>query len=306
MYMISYCDIERIGTPENEGMFSINEDIIEITEKVDGGNGSIFLDESGLIHECSRHRDLTAEIDNEKTFINQRKALRAMLKDKLNPEYIYYFEWMQKHTINYCDKVPAVIGYDIRVKEGAFGKPPMFLQPEEREREFDRVGIPKINVLFRGTVKEFKEKTIDEFLKGSAYYDGDREGIVIKNYGRCNVYGRQMFGKIVNERFKETNHAKFGTLIKRDTSDTQKLFDATVTDARVEKALNKLLNEGGQLLEMKLMQFLPMAIVDDVFKEESRLICKAKVFYPDVFKKLVAEKCVMIIQNKMKEKAGLK
>lgn len=297
--MYKYCDIERLGTPENEGMLSINEDIIEISEKVDGGNGSIFLHEDGTIHECSRNRDLTAEQDNEKTFGEQRKWLREHIKDKLNPDYVYYFEWMQKHTIDYGKEIPGVIGYDIRVKEGAFGKPPMFLQPEQREREFNRIGLPTIKCLFNGTVKEFKALNVNDFLKGSAYYDGDREGIVIKNYGRCNVYGRQMFGKIVNKRFKETNHAKFGTLIKRDISDTQKLFDATVTDARIEKVLNKLLNEGGQLLEMKLMQFLPMAIVDDIFKEESRLICKSKVFYPDIFKKLVAQKCVILIQEKL-------
>ena len=81
----------------------------------------------------------------------------------------------------------------------------------------------------------FKLLNIDDFLKGSAYYDGDKEGFVLKNYGRCNVWGRQMFAKVVAERFKESNHAKFGTLIKRDTSDTQKLFDETVTDARIEK-----------------------------------------------------------------------
>jgi len=302
--MYKYVDIEKYPSPENESMLNCDTDIIEVSEKVDAGNFSLFMDETGLIHECSRNRDLTTDKD-DKTFIKHRIEMRKLLKDKLHPDYIYYMEIMQRHTINYGEKVSPVIGYDIRVKEGAFGKTPMFLQPEQREKEFDRIGIPNVHVLFRGTVKEFKEKNINDFLKDSAYYDGQKEGVVIKNYGRCNTWGRQMFGKIVNIRFKETNHAKFGTLIKKDTSDTQKIFDTTVTDARIEKAFNKLVNEGGQELGMKLMQFLPMDVVADVFKEESRTILKAKVFYPDSFKDMVAKQCVKFLNGKMMEKAKL-
>lgn len=299
--MYKYPKIERIGTPENDSMFNVGEDIVEISEKIDGGQGSIFLDEQDVVHECSHCRDLTAEGDNEKTFINQRKWLREHLIDKLNPDYVYYFEWCQKHTINYGTEMPGVIGYDIKVKEGAFGKQPMFLQPEQREKEFERIGIPRVHVLFRGTVKDFKEKNIDDFLQGSAYYDGQKEGIVCKNYGRCNTHGRQMFGKIVNEKFKETNHAKFGTLIKRDTSDTQRLFEEIITDARIEKQINKLINEGNQELSMKLMQILPVAIIEDAFKEEIRAVLKTKTIYPDEIKKLTARKCVEILKKKIME-----
>jgi len=78
--MLKYVDIERLGTEENESIFAYPDDELIIEEKIDGGNASFFI-ENGLIHMCSRSRDLVSDRD-EKTFSKERKYLYG-LKSRL-------------------------------------------------------------------------------------------------------------------------------------------------------------------------------------------------------------------------------
>lgn len=179
--MLKYIDIERIGNPENITLFDYPEDEVVIEEKVDGGNGCFFI-ENGEIHVCSRNRDLTEEKD-QKVFINQRKELLRMLdKNKINPDFYYYIEWMQKHTIFYGDhdKIPVAIGLDIKPKMGAFGRPPLFLNRKAKEIEFNKLGIPVVPLIWYGKIKDLTEKKIEELLKlesGVTNYVGKNSGI---------------------------------------------------------------------------------------------------------------------------------
>lgn len=298
--MYKYIDIERLGHEENVEILNYDEDEIVVEEKLDGGNGSFFLADDGIIHYCSRNRDLTAEKDNDKTFIEQRLWLEKKLEHKkLNSELIYYGEWMQKHTINYGENIEKFILFDIRTKEGAFGKHPMFLTRKAKEKIAKELDLPLIKLLWSGKVKDFKKLSFNDLLTGSAYYNGDKEGIVIKSYRRTNVWGRQLFAKIVNEKFKEVNHAKFGTLIKNDNSDTQKILDTFFTSARIEKNINKLVYEYNRSLDRTLMQFLPMMVIEDVFKEETKAIMRYKTLNLSSLKKCVAQSCLKILDNKI-------
>jgi len=128
-----------------------------------------------------------------------------------------------------------------------------------------------------------------------------KEGIVIKNYGRMNQWGRQLFAKIVREDFKETNRAVFGS-VKQDTSDTKKIAEAYATEARIRKRALSLINEGGHKLDRGLMRFLPVAVVQDIFKEETDEICKQfKNINLPTLKQSVAKKCLNIIDKMMVE-----
>jgi len=297
--MYKYCDIERLGHEENLNILDYPEDELVVEEKLDGGNGSFFLDLDNSIHYCSRNRDLTAEKDNDKTFIEQRRWLeKKLIGKKLNSELVYYGEWMQKHTINYGTEIDKFVLFDVKTKDGAFGKPPLFLSRKAKERIAEELDLPLIKLLWTGKVKEFKTLSMEDMLKGSAYYDGDKEGIVIKSYARTNIWGRQLFAKIVNEKFKEVNHAKFGTLIKQDNSDTQKIVDTFFTPARIEKNINKLVNEFNVPLDRRLMQKLPLMVIEDVFKEETREVMRFNTLNLGFLKKKVAERCLKIIDAK--------
>lgn len=294
-----YVDIERIGTPENENIFHFPEDEIIVEEKVDGGNGCFYL-EGGKLHICSRNRDLEAEQGNEKTFVQSRNWLKENLKGKpIDESCYYYFEHMQKHTINYGN-IPPVIGLDIRPKVGAFGRDSVFVSREMKEYMFCQLGIPVVALKGKFKASEINEELTTKLLEKSAYYDGLPEGIVFKNYGRMNRWNRQLFGKVVREEFREMNKATFGG-IKRDMSDTIKFVDTFCTDARIRKRILSLVNQDRHKLERSLMKYLAISVVEDMLKEEYGYITRLKELNIDTLKKMVAGRCLMTLDTMIVE-----
>ena len=266
-----YPEIERLGSEDNKDILNYGEDTIVIEEKVDGGNGSFWLEEDG-IHFGSRNRDLTL-CNDDKIFAKQQIDLRELLEDKkLNSDYIYYIEWMAKHTINYT-KAPEFIGLDIRLKhskvENEFG---LFIGRESREKEFERLGIENVPLVWRGTVTELKKLNIMELIPPSKYYDGISEGIVIKNYCRKHPNGNhQLYAKVVRDEFKEDNKAVFGS-VRQKNSDTSKIIQEFCTDARIRKAILKFVKEDGEELSLRLMHKIPAYVIKDILKEEFKNI----------------------------------
>jgi len=303
MTHIKYIDIERLETPETSSIFDHPDDEIIIEEKIDGGNGCFWLQE-GQIHVASRNRDLT-ELCDEKTFLVQRKWLCNHLADKmelLDPNYRYYIEWMQKHTINYGKDISPIIGLDIRPIIGAFGRGVLFLGYRAKCDAFDKIGIPVVALKGIYKVKDLNAAVYDKLTEKSIYYDGKPEGIVLKNYNRLNIFGRQIFAKIVLEEFKETNRAVFGSA-KKDTSDTVRLVETYCTEMRIRKRILSLVQDGGMVLDRKLMSYLPISVCTDIFKEETADILKNyKNISVVTLKQMIAKKClaqidIMIIEQ---------
>ena len=300
--MYKYIDIERLEREENEHIFNCGSDELIVEEKVDGGNASFFVEDNNVVHECSRNRDLTNEQENERTFINERKYLREILAGKtLNPDYIYYDEWMQKHTLTYVNP-PKFIGFDICVKENkdktGVG---LFISYDATKKEYDRLGIEMVPLLWRGPVHEFIKKNPSELITKSKYGDTLMEGIVIKNYNRLNVWGRQMFGKVVREEFKEQNRATFGK-IKQTPTDSLKIIEEFCTDARIDKKINELLLQDNWVLSRNMMKELPMRVLKDIFKEEySNIVDNYKLISISELKGLMAKKCLFALDRKIEE-----
>jgi len=58
---------------------------------------------------------------------------------------------------------------------------------------------------------------------------------------------------------------------------------------------------------MELMQYLPVQVIEDIFKEETSAILKNyKNIDIRTLKSLVAKKCTLTIKDMMNEKVGLK
>lgn len=303
--MKKYPKIYRLGHDNNSEILVHGDDFLCVEEKVDGGNGSFWIDEKdGLLHFGSRNRDLTTDKDL-KTFALQQIKLGEMLEGKtINPDYVYYIEWMQKHTINYTN-APHIIGLDIRLKHSAntegYG---MFLGREAKEEEFKRLGIECIPLVWKGFVKDFKKLDVNTIITKSKYYDGMMEGIVIKNYNRKSRQGNhQLYAKVVREEFKETNKAVFGG-IRNKNSDTKKIVDEFVTEARIQKATMKFVNEEGMALDLKLMSKVPTYVIKDVLKEEFGNIF-AKYHFIDFkeMKRKVSKLCLFVIREMMENRA---
>ncbi len=301
-----YPDIETLGYEENKDIFLSGEDTIVIEEKIDGGNGSFWLEGDG-IHFGSRNRDLTKEGD-VKAFADFQKKLREHLQSledqgiKINPDYIYYIEWMAQHTITYT-KAPFVIGFDIRLRKAMNREGEgLFLGRESREKEFNRLKIENVPLVWRGKVSELRKKNISEFIPKSKYFDGVAEGIVIKNYCRKHPVGNyQLYAKIIRSEFKEDNRAVFGS-VKSKNSDTSKIVQEFCTDMRIKKAVLKFVNEDNIPLNLKLMSLVPHYIIKDIMKEEIlEIIDKYKFIDLKEMKQKIPKLCLKVINEMMQE-----
>lgn len=295
-----YIEIERLGHEDNKDIFLSGEDTLVIEEKVDGGNGSFWLEEDG-IHFGSRNRDLTLENDT-KMFEGFQKQLRehlSTIKEVINPNYIYYFEWMAVHTINYTN-APYVIGFDIRLKRSMNNaEAGLFIGREAREQEFTRLKIENVPLIWRGTVNEIKKMEIRKLIPKSKYFDGFAEGIVIKNYCRKHPHeNHQIYAKLVRDEFKEDNKAVFGN-VRNKNSDTSKIVEEFCTDARIRKAVLHFTDEG-EKLELKLMSKVPHYVIKDIFKEEVlTIIDKYKFIDLKEIKQKVPKLCLRVINEMM-------
>jgi hypothetical protein len=304
-----YPDIERLGHEDNQDILLYGDDTIVIEEKVDGGNGSFWVEIDGIIHFGSRNRDLTAEND-DKAFEGFQKQLKDHLINldkkniKPNPDYMYYIEWMQRHTISYTN-VPYVIGLDIRLKHSANSEGPgFFIGRDSKEQEFKRLELECVPCIWRGTSNELKKLNIRELIPKSKYFDGIAEGIVIKNYCRKSHSGNhQLYAKIVREEFKEDNKAVFGGL-RSTVTDTSKIIDEFCTEARIRKAVLKFVNEDSMPLNLTLMKYVPSYVMKDILKEEiTTIFDKYKFLDFKEMRSKIPKKCLGII-NDMMEKRG--
>jgi hypothetical protein len=245
-------------------------------------------------------------MDDIKTFHKERDALLEILNTKtdlISRNYIYYVEWMAKHTVDYQGKIGAFIGLDIRLKPLNDEEPVKFLMYDDKIKEFEKLGIPAVALKWRGLAKEVNEDLLKELIKSSSYYEGMPEGVVIKNYGRINQFGKQIYAKVVNDNFSE--HSKSRTNKVRPSDDTGLIVDTFITEARVNKRILSLINEGKQELGMELMRFLPMQVVQDVFKEESEWMLKnCKIVDFSALKSFTSKKCVILL-NEFINKNGL-
>jgi len=303
-----YPEIKRLGHEDNKDILTYGEDMLFIEEKVDGGNGSMCLDDKGIIHFGSRNRDLTIEND-DKAFARQQIQIKEHIINlekkgiKLNPDYYYYFEWMAPHTIKYIS-APFIIGLDIRMKRSnrqeGFG---LFLSREMRESEFNRLEIENVPLVWKGKVIDLKKMNIRELIPSSKYYDGGAEGIVIKNYSRKHPHeNHQLYAKVVRDEFKEDNRAVFGGVKNKD-SDTNKIVEEFCTDARVRKAVLKFVNEESLPLDLRLMAKVPSHVIKDILKEEFGTIYdKYKFIDFKEMKKKVPKLCLKVINDMMIEK----
>ncbi len=305
MTFSKYPKIYSLGNDENKDIFTYVDDEITVEEKVDGGNGSFWLEDDG-IHLGTRNRDLIADED-DKTFSKQRITLMKLLEGKeLNSDYIYYHEWMAKHTIGYTD-APDVIALDVRLKHKAFdpdGERGFFLNRKAKCVEFERLGLEVVPLVWSGPARELKKMTLDDLIGQSKYYNGQMEGIVFKNYSRKSSFGNhQIYAKIVADNFKENNKAVFGS-IKSANTDTIKIVDEFCTDARVRKKILEQTKEYSQSLDLKLMSKVPSAVIKDIITEEYDGIFASYKFVDfKQMKQLVAKICLRVIRDEMAKKA---
>ena len=276
--MKHYMDITRIKenegselTVSNIGAFQPG-DIIQISEKVDGANASIALDNNGNLVAYSRKN----ELNYQNTLRGFWNYVQTLDKNKFQDlgRRVCFGEFLVSHTVKYnadaYNKWYVYDMYDTETEEWL---------PQSIVKEFaESHGLEYIHVLYEGEFISWEH--CRSFLHNPAYGD-NQEGIVIKNISKLNSPDvRQPFYlKIVNDSFMETkahNHIKkvLDPQHQEEKSKAEEIAKEVVTEARVRKEIHKMIDEGilPEKLQPKDMSVvarnLPKRIYDDVVKEE--------------------------------------
>ena len=285
-----YIKIKALGTLETEGIF---DGKVVVQEKVDGANFSFFVEDNKLTF-ASRNMVMVDKKNagNWKAMLPVTEAFNQH-KDKFNPNYLYVGESTQKHTISY-DLIPGFIGYDIWNEETE-----SFLYWKDSKVIFESLGLEFIHVHFERDGSEIIMEELEECIKDSAYKEGESEGVVIKNYNK------QIFAKIVTDDFKEQNRAVFkGTnQPPKEGNSTISIASTYSTDARIEKIIHKLVDEG-TVLDMSMIPILFNAVSEDIFEENAVEIYHTfdKIDFKHL-RRIVAKKCIPVLKGILLERA---
>jgi len=291
MVFHKYPKIGRFGETETSLLLESPDDLIYIEEKIDGANFRFMLTDEGRIIFGSRNQSIcddTEEIGG--SWARCVRFIKDKIKDKELSKYtghIFYGECCIPHSIKYnWDTIPPFLGFDILV-DGAF------IDFDAKLEIYSELGLPVVPSFPAFTAEHVKNMIFSENdIPISEYGNGLKaEGIVLKNYRT------QTFLKFVSSKFKEVNKATFGSSPKFAADDNEKLIAVYCTNPRIYKQIFKLIDDGNEL-DMRLMQYLPMRVWDDIVEEHSEDILH-KDWKLDIraCRKGVSKRCLGVLEQ---------
>ena len=265
--------------PKNTSAFEPG-DIIQITTKIDGANASISYDETtGKL-----------EVFSRTNLLDQPGALRGFydyVKTEIEPktdwsiykDFVFFGEWCVKHSVMYNPEWHNKWRiYDIWDKSTG-----CYVSQERVKATCKQLGLEYIEELYYGPFINWDH--CRSFLNKSTAYGPEQEGIVIKNQSKLGKEDNRAptYLKIVNEKFKESQHSKkekkpVDPAAEAAKAEAAKLAAAIVTEARVRKLILKLVDEGQLPAELQpkdmsaVMKQLPKLCFDDCLKEEPEVV----------------------------------
>lgn len=269
---IKYHKIRRLGAVENEGI--LDKGTVYIFEKLDGANTQIrmeIIDGKKQLLLGSRNRFITEEDGQFAAFYDWAHNHEPL--QNLPVGIILFGEFALPHTIKYNDDFyNKFYLFDVYSIEGDG-----YLGYEEVERVAKEYDLELVKPWFVGTPDELADYM--QFV-GKSDYGPKGEGIIIKNYGFLNRFGRQAYAKVVSEEFKEVFDNKYQIERKEKSSNEREVLATLVTEARVRKILEK--GKNGEIDlggfeyagDMRDMRWLPKAVYDDIIDEEAHYICR--------------------------------
>ena len=297
MIFHKYKKIWALGKEEVADIFTDPEDDVAIEEKIDGGNFRYYITEHGEVVVGSRNNLLDLKGNNTKNFWRcsefVKEKLYAYGTENLKKfgNYIFYGECCIKHTLNYdWEKIPPFLGFDIYDCEQE-----RFLEYNVVKEIFEKLGLPQVPLVKICKAKDITEVT-DDTVPVSAYApvqvpNQQAEGIVFKNYTK------QLYAKYVRVQFKEENRQTFGGCAKHATNDEEKVALKYCPNARIDKAIFKLVDEGMKL-ELSMMAKLPMLVWNDLWEENWKEIIRQKWKLDlNQCKKVVTTRCLKVLNQ---------
>ena len=281
--MKKYKDIERLKD-KYAPAFKAGEHIT-ITEKIDGANASIVVNEDGTLTACSRRNELNQNNTLQGFYDFVQTLDASIVSAALTSRYILFGEWLVKHTIRYPeDKMKQFYVFDVYDTETEQYMPWDFTK---QIAEF--IGLKTVPLFYDGPFISWEH--IYSFV-GKTEMGGEPtgEGIVIKSQDRLDnkFSGTPEYVKIVAKEFSEVHQSKPQKEIDPEKLAAKKadetLAATIVTARRITKGLEKLIEDGiipedwDEKSLGVIAKHLPRVIYNDCVKEEPETVAQIENF----------------------------
>ncbi|GGF88198.1 RNA ligase family protein [Paenibacillus abyssi] len=264
-----YTDVIRMGHRDSAGVI-VEGTYITVYEKLDGANASfrVWVSEDGdnsLTLAFSRNTELSPE-NNLRGFYEWTQRIDT---GELEPDYVYYGEWLVKHKVDYGQHAGTFYLFDIYDEGTQSYAPTDFVIAEAA-----RLGIAVAPILYAGPFISYDHLTSLVGRSALAVKPDGGEGIVVKNVAFRDKYGKQTFVKLVSDSFREIQPQKAPRDPNVETAEST-FVKTFMTQARVEKLAHKLVDErvipeDFGLEDMGVMlRELGNRVYDDILKEEA-------------------------------------
>lgn len=268
---IKYPHLERFGTDEVDG---INIGTCYIFPKIDGTNGSLWLDQ-GELKAGSRNRKLTLDNDNQGFYAwaLQQDNIRHFLE--ANPLLRLYGEWLVPHSLKtYRDDAWRNF-YVFDVVDDSTGD---FLPYNEYKVLLDEFRVEYIPCTLKSNNPDYeilvKATENNRFLLKEN--EGVGEGIVIKQYGFKNRFGRTTWAKLITNTFKDKHIKEMGGAVVDNKMVEEEIANGFITQHTVDKVVEKIRNDQGQFGAKDIPRLLQTVFHDLVVEEIWEAIKKHK------------------------------
>lgn len=261
MTIPSYGKVHAFGHRYNQ---SVLNGSVQVTEKIDGSQISFGIVNGKLcMRSHNQQIDLDAPNDMFKVAVQSIREREHLLR----PGLVYRGEFLAKpkHNTLAYERTPDgnIIIFDVEEAQYVYIDSYPHLVYEA-----DNIDLETVPLLYQGQLS-----TLDEcmqLLKASPILGGKMiEGIVIKNYAIATEMGTLCSAKVVNADFKEKNGANWKKENPNSMDVIQTLAARYRTEARWEKAVQHLKEDG--LLQDAPQDIGPLLklINQDILDEET-------------------------------------
>jgi len=271
-----YMHIERFGEEEVRDIEFGN---LVIMPKIDGSNGSVWIDDDGIIKAGSRNRELSSENTNQGfyDYVMNNENIKSYLEE--HPEHRLFGEWLIPHSFRHYrdDAWRKFYIFDVLLELGDGDceyLPYEIYQPLLEEHGLDYI-VP-ICTMKNGNYESFIKLLDKNYFLLKEGIDTPGEGIVIKNYDFKNKYGRTVWAKIVRQEFKEVHAKAMGASeMSAKKMVEEDIVDQYCTEAFIEKEFKKMLNSKDGGWRSQYIPELLGRVFSELIKEESWNIIKS-------------------------------
>lgn len=278
-----YIDIVRLKDKYTSA-FTPGEHIT-LTEKLDGSNSGIAVDENGDLVAFSRRRQLD-ESNTLRGFWNYVQSLdKKMIANVIGRRYIIFGEWLVKNAISYdASVINKFYVFDIwDIVKGEY------TSWSFTKLIADNLGFKTVPLFYDGKFTSWEH--IYSFVgKTKLGATPCGEGVVIKSQDRLDnkFSGTPAYVKIVSKEFSEVHSSKPQKEIDPEKLAARKaaeeLAATIITKRRIEKQIFKLIEDNiiPENWDEKslgvIAKNLPRAVYNDCVKEEPEIVSQIEDF----------------------------